>query len=162
MRILLCTIAVLAMGLASGCARKSAATGPQFQLDYARLDSALGPLTSDDRKAVSDTVELIKSGNHSLALVRLFELNDRNPANSSLRILASYALLQGGNLVGAFEQAEKAHKASDGTSYKCWFMAKVALLNGKPEVCVRELGHVKSVGDMPAEAAQLEKEMNAN
>jgi hypothetical protein len=153
---------VILMGLMSGCARKTAATGPQFQLDYSRLDTALGPLSNEERKAVSDTMELIKSGKHSLALVRLFELNERNPANSSLRILASYALLQGGNLIGAFEEAEKAHKAADGNSYKCWFMAKVALLNGKPEVCARELGHVKGVGDMPVEAAQLEKEMRGN
>jgi Flp pilus assembly protein TadD len=108
---------------------------------------------------VGDAIALIRNDEHVLALARLSSLKQANPQNSSLRILASYALLQVGNLVGAFEEAEKAHTAPNGNSYRCWFLAKVALLNGKKSRCERELEHLKRIGDMAAEAAELEKEL---
>jgi len=132
-----------------------------FELDMGKLEGSFGSLTSADHKAVQDAVGLIKDGQHSLALVRLFELNDRNPENSSLRILASYALLQAGNLAGAFDEAQKAHEVKDQNAYKCWYLGKVALLNGKKEVCQREIGHVHGSGNQ-AGADELRKEMSSN
>jgi len=138
------------------------AQATEFDLNFDRLTPGIDVLTSADRDVVADTINLIKRGDHALALTRLSSLKQQNPENSSLRILASYALLQAGNLAGAFQEAEQAHEASNGNSYKCWFLAKVALLNGKKELCERELKHVKSAGDMVAEAKQLEQELAKN
>ena len=131
---------------------------PGFDLDYARLSGPLGELSGADRDTVRDTIELIKQGEHTLALNRLSSLNQSNPQNSSLHILASYALLQAGNLVSAFGEAEKAHATPDRTSYKCWFLAKVAMLNGNKSVSEREVHHVEGAGDMVAQAKELERE----
>ncbi len=133
-----------------------------FDLNYDRLERAIDVLSHDDRDAVNDSIQLIKDGKHSLALARLSALNKSNPKNSSLRILASYALLQAGNVVGAFKEAETAHEAPNGNSYKCWFLGKVALLNGKGALCEREIEHVHGVGDMVAEAKALEAELAKN
>ena len=138
------------------------ASADTFDLDYNRLDPAADVLSHADHDAMSDAIQLIKKGEHSLALARLSALNKSNPENSSLRILASYVLLQAGNIAGAFEEAEKAHKAPNGNSYKCWFLGKVALLNGKNAVCERELKHVHGAGDMVAEAKALEAELAKN
>jgi Flp pilus assembly protein TadD len=119
-------------------------------------------LGASDRNVVRDAISLLKRGDHLLALSRLTAIKDQNPDNSSLRILASYALLQAGNLLGAFEEAEAAHNASNGNSYKCWFLAKVSLLAGNKESCRRELDHVKKAGDMVAEVRELEKELKKN
>ena len=132
-----------------------------FELKYESLTGALGVLKDTDRGAVSQAIEYIKQGQNSLALARLAELNQNNPGNSSLRILASYALLQVGNMIGAFEEAQKAESAANGNAYKCWFLAKVALLAGKSAVCEREVGHLKKAGAMTAEVRQLETEMKA-
>jgi hypothetical protein len=67
-----------------------------------------------------------------------------------------------GNLVGAFEEAKKAESAPNGNSYKCWFLAKVAVLAGDRKVCRRELKHVKQAGDMVAEVTALERELKGN
>jgi len=133
-----------------------------FELQYDRLQPALTELSSADRDIVQDSVNLIRQGEHLLALSRLSSLKQRSPQNSSLRILASYAILQAGNVVGAFAEAEKAHEAPNGNSYKCWFLAKVALLNGKKDVCERELKHVRGSGDMVTEVKQLEQELKQN
>ena len=133
-----------------------------FDLNYERLEPAVDTLKHADRDAVNDAVELIKQGEHSLALARLSSLNKNHPENSSLRIFASYVLLQAGNIAGAFEEAEKAHKAPNGNSYKCWFLGKVALLHGKHALCERELKHVQGAGDMVAEAKALEAELSKN
>ncbi len=133
-----------------------------FELQFDRLQPALTELSAADRDIVNDSINLIKQGEHILALSRLSSLKQRSPQNSSLRILVSYALLQAGNVVGAFTEAEKAHEAPNGNSYKCWFLAKVALLNGKKDVCERELEHVKGAGDMAAEVRQLEQELGQN
>ena len=135
------------------------AAGEVFDVNYDRLQSGLSVLNDVDRDAVDAAIRLIKGGEHSLALARLSALNQGSQENSSLRILASYALLQAGNLVGAFEEAQKAHDAPNGSVYTCWFLAKVALLNGKSTVCKRELEHVKKSGQMTTERKQLEKEL---
>jgi hypothetical protein len=127
-----------------------------FDLQFDRLAAAVTNLNSDDRHAVDEAIQLIKKGDDNLALVRLNALNDRYPTNSSLRILTAYALLELGNMVGAFDNAKMGEAAPDGNSYKCWFYAKVAWLSGKDAVCKREIGHLKKVGDMPNEVRALE------
>ncbi len=138
--------------------------GASFDLRFDQLTPALKLLTTDDRQIVEQTVELIKGGNHSLALVRLTSLNSKNPENSSLRILASYAQLQLGNLLGAFEEARKAESAPNGTSYKCYFLGKLFLLNGNQEGCRKELSHVKQAGakGIEPDVKELEKDLKAS
>jgi Flp pilus assembly protein TadD len=128
-------------------------------MNYERLMPSIELLSTADRDVVSDTISLIKDGEHTLALSRLSSLKQRNPQNSSLRILASYALLQIGNQAGAFEEAEKAHDTPDGDEFKCWFLAKVALLSGKRAVCEREIEHLRQHGEMTAEVNKLEEEL---
>lgn len=130
-----------------------------FDLRLDRLAEALGLLPEDDRKSVDEIIQFIKRGENTDAFNRLNDLNKTNPSNSSLRVLTSYALLQLGNAIGALEEADKAHEAPNGNSYKCLFYAKIAFLNGKLDACKRELGHVRKVGDMPKEVKALEKEM---
>lgn len=144
--------------IAAGQARIEAAP---FDLRFDRLAEALGLLPEADRSSVNEVIRLIKNGDHPGALARLNDLNQSHPDNSSLRLMTSYAMLELGNLLGAFEEAHRAHDASNGNSYKCWFYSKLALLNGKSEVCRRELKHVKKAGDMPEEARALEKEMRS-
>jgi predicted Zn-dependent protease len=124
-----------------------------------RLADALGLLPEADQKSVDEVIALIQKGDNDSALKRLNDLNKSNPENSSLRVLTGYAMLRLGNVLGALEQADKAHEAPNGNSYKCWFYSKVALLNGQTELCKRELNHVKKNGDLPAEARDLEKEL---
>ncbi len=161
MKRLLAMIGVLAVAgviAMTNCARNpEAAVAASFELDYHRLAGPREALAQEDRDAVGDAIHLIQGGEHSLALARLSSLNERNPANSSLRILTSYVLLQAGNLAGAFEEAEKAHAAPDRIAYKCWFLGKVAQLNGNSEVLEREVSHLDKVGDMLAEARELEE-----
>lgn len=130
-----------------------------FDLRLDRLAEAIGLLPDSDRKSVEEVIQLIKRGENTDAYQRLNELNKTNPSNSSLRVLTSYALLQLGNAIGALEEADRAHDAPNGNSYKCLFYAKIAFLNGKTDACKRELGHVKKVGDMPKDVKALEKEM---
>ncbi len=133
----------------------------ELHLDYGALSSALDKLAAGDRKTVNDAIELIKKGNHGLALERLEALNQSEPNNAALRILTAYALLQLGNFVGAFENAQTAEKVPGGNVYACWFLAKVALLTGKPEVCRREMGHLEKAGAPASQLRELREEMAA-
>lgn len=133
--------------------------GAGVDLRMDRLADSLNLLRTEDRAIVEEAVTLIRKGENALALGRLSALNAANPQNSSLRILTAYALLQAGNFLGAFDEAAKAEKAPNGNGYKCWFLAKVALLAGDKAVCKREIKHVKSVGDMAAEVKALEREL---
>lgn len=130
-----------------------------FDLRLDRLADAFRLLSEADRSSVDEVVELIKKGDHSTALTRLEELNNRNPQNSSLRVLTAYTLLQVGNLVGAFDQAKIGESSPGGNSYKCWVLSKVALLTGDPVTCKRELKHVRKAGDMPEEVKALQVEI---
>jgi hypothetical protein len=130
-----------------------------FSLSFDRLLDPLNMLNSQDRMSVDQAIRLIRSGEHAAALVELASLNQSNPKNSSLRILAAYAELQLGNLLGAYEDAKKGESAPNGNSYKCYFLSKLALLNGKYSVCKHELKHVQRAGEFPAEAAQLKAEL---
>ena len=118
-----------------------------FDLRFDRLTSALATLSAGDRTAVDQAIELMRKGDNNLALVRLSALNEKNPQNSSLRILTAYSMLRLGNLVGAFDEADKAEKAPNGDAYKCWFLAKLAFLKGDMAVCRKEMSHAKANGE---------------
>lgn len=130
-----------------------------FDLRIDRLTDAFRLLPDADQKTVDEVLQLIQRKEHTEALARLQSLNRMNPENSSLRVVTAYALLRVGNLLGAFDEADKAHDLPNGNSYKCLFYAKIALLTGNKEACKRELQHVKKVGDMPAEAKAVEKDL---
>jgi Flp pilus assembly protein TadD len=132
---------------------------PAMELRFDRLASAITLLNDEDRKIVSEAAQLIRDGEHAGALARLSALTRTNPDNSALRILLAYAQLQLGNLTGAFEEAKKAHQAPNGNSYRCYFLAKIALLTGDKVTCQRELHHVRSAGDMREETRQLELDL---
>lgn len=118
------------------------------KLDESRLAGPLTLLSADDQKIVDGAIRLIRSGDHVLALVRLAELNRKTPDNSSLRILTAYTQLQLANLMGAFEEATKAEAAPNGDSYKCVFLARIALLRGRLPICRRELGHARQAREV--------------
>jgi Flp pilus assembly protein TadD len=135
------------------------APAADFDLRFDRLSEAFTLLPEADRMSTNEVIALIRRGDHNDALARLQKLNAGHPDNSSLRVLTAYALLQVGNLVGAFDEAQKAHSAPNGNSYKCWFFSKIALLNGDIQTCKRELAHVKHAGDLRAEAKALEQDL---
>jgi Flp pilus assembly protein TadD len=137
------------------------AQAPPFALRIDQLAAPLEMLTAADRKVVDEAMGLIRDGQHRTALDRLTELTKSHPENSSLHILAAYALLQAGNIVSAIQEATIAHDAPNGGSYKCAFRAKVALMNGDTASCKEELGHLRKVGDQPAEVRQIEKDLKA-
>jgi Flp pilus assembly protein TadD len=133
-----------------------------MELRYDRLASALTLLSDADRKIVNDAAQLIRQGENLGALARLSSLAQSNQDNSSLRILMAYAQLQLGNLTGALDEAKKAHEASNGNSYRCYFLAKVAFLTGDKVTCKHELTHAKNAGDMKDDVRQLENELKAS
>lgn len=132
---------------------------PNVDLRYDRLASALTLLSDRDHKIVDQAVQLIREGEHAGALARLSTLTHSNPDNSSLRILMAYAQLQLGNLTGALDEAKKAHEASNGNSYRCYFLAKIAFLTGDNVTCRRELNHAKNAGDMQDDVRQLQNDI---
>ena len=130
-----------------------------FELRYERLVSVLAGLNDSDRAVVDQAVELIKKGDGNIALTRLNTLNRSYPMNSSLRVLTAYALLQAGNLLGAYDEAKKAEAMPDPNSYKCWFLAKVAFINGDTAACKRELKHASGDAANKPDIAALQAEM---
>jgi len=145
--------------LAGGLTVAAPPPAPSMELRFDRLTSALTLMSEGDRKVVNQAAQLIREGEHAGALARLSSLTQKNPDNSSLRILLAYVQLQLGNLVGAFDEAKKAHDAPNGNSYRCYFLAKMAFLNGDKATCRRELNHVKNAGDMKEDARQLEGDL---
>ena len=138
----------------------SAGQAATFDLRFERLAEALAGLKESDRGVVQRAVESIKRGENTLALTQLSALNRSYPMNSSLRILTAFALLQTGNLLGAFDEARKAESAPGGNSYKCWFLAKVAFIAGDNVVCKRELEHARGDKAASEDVRALEREMN--
>lgn len=138
-----------------------AAPALDFELRLDRLSEAFQLLPEADRGTVDEVLALLKKGDHQEALKRLNVLNRMNPENSSLRVLTAYGLLQVGNLLGAFDEARKAEKASNGNAYKCWFLSKVALINGDTMACRRELNHVKGSKDkgLQQEVKQVQNQL---
>lgn len=143
----------------AGLALAAPPPAPTIDLRFDRLTSALTLLSDTDRKIVDQSVQLIREGEHVGALARLSALAQTNRENSSLRILIAYVQLQLGNLTGAFDEAKKAHDAPNGNSYRCYFLAKLALLTGDKVTCQRELNHVKNAGDMNEDVRQLEGDL---
>src|SRR5262249_18443222 len=141
------------------CGGLAAQTVPKMDLQVDRLASALKLLTDADRQVVRQVMDLIRQGQHGIALARLSVLNTSNPENSSLPILTAYAQLQLGNLLGAFEEGKKAEVAPNGNSYKCFFLAKLSLVTGQREQCEREIEHVKKTGDFKSETRALERDL---
>jgi Flp pilus assembly protein TadD len=139
----------------------TAAQPAPFTLQTERLQAAIAQLGQTDRETVTEALEMIRRGEDSLALARLNPLTKRNPANSSLRIISAYAMLQLGNLLGAFEEARRAEETGGADAYKCWFLAKVSFLAGKDAVCRRELKHLKGGGELAPEVEQLTAELAA-
>ncbi len=133
--------------------------GAAFPLPLQRLAGPLKLLTQADRDVVQDATRLIEDGKNREALVKLSELEKSHPDNSSLRILVAYATLQAGNLAAAFQEAVRAHETGNGSSYKCWFLAKIALLTGDIATCKREIAHAKKAGEFPDDVRLLEREM---
>ncbi|HBY62934.1 MAG TPA: hypothetical protein DEH78_24185 [Solibacterales bacterium] len=125
------------------------------------LAEPLKVLTADDRATVEEAVRLVERGRHAQALERLSGLSKAHPDNSSIRILAGWAALEAGNLAMALESAVKAHEAPNGNAYKCWFLAKVALLTGDKATCERELNHFHKAPGLKAEARDLRRDLNA-
>ena len=155
---------LIAVLLLAGCAAAPHANTVPIQFDYARVAGPLESHTESDRKTVEDTVALMRRGDHRLALVRLSALNDRNPSNSSLRLLSSYALLQLGNLAESLAEAQRAHDAADHGVYQCYMLARVAAINGNKELTLREIQHVRGAGDaaMKAEMDAWERRAGTN
>jgi Flp pilus assembly protein TadD len=135
------------------------AQSPVFALRFDQLAAPLSMLNMDERKVVDDAIELIRSGRHLAAFERLSVLSKSRPDNSSLHILVAYTLLQAGNIADAFREATTAHEAPDGSSYKCVFRAKIALLTGDTAECKHEIQHLKKVGDQPADLRQITKDL---
>jgi predicted Zn-dependent protease len=128
-------------------------------LKVKRLNSSLRALGRSGRGAVERSLDLIRKGEHTAALAQLTGLTRDNPENSAVRVVLAYALLQAGNLAGAFDHARKAEAAPDHNSYVCLFLARVAWLAGDTAVCRRELGHVRAAGTDKAEADALERKL---
>ncbi|MDX2149116.1 MAG: hypothetical protein SFV54_00145 [Bryobacteraceae bacterium] len=135
------------------------AAGADLPLRIDLLGEPLKVLTAADRAVVEDAVKLVEQGRHGQALDRLMALTKSHPDNSSLRILAGWAALQAGNLSMALDSALKAHEAPNGNEYKCWFLAKVALLTGDRATCEREFKHFHKAPGLKAEARELKKAM---
>jgi Flp pilus assembly protein TadD len=133
------------------------AAGPELKLK--RMNPSLNALSRSERSAVDRAVSLIRKGEHTAALAQLTELTRSNPNNSSVRVVLAYALLQAGNLAGAFDHAKLAEAAPDHNSYVCLFLARVAWLAGDTGSCRRELGHVRAAGTDKAEADALERQL---
>jgi Flp pilus assembly protein TadD len=134
----------------------TAANAATVELNRDRLGGSLKLLARPDRTVVDQAIKLIQRGDHSLALAHLSSLTKKNSDSSALRILSAYAMLQLGNLVGAFDEAKKAEASPDHDSYACLFLAKLALLIGDKEVCKRELEHIKGAGEPAAQISQIE------
>lgn len=136
------------------------AQAASFNLRFERLTEALAGLKEMDRSILQRAVESIKRGESASALAQLSALNKNYPMNSSLRILTAYALLETGNLLGAFDEAKKAEISPGGNSYKCWFLAKVAFMAGDNAVCKRELEHARNDKTDSEDVRALKKELN--
>lgn len=136
----------------------AAAAEPELKLK--RLNPSLKTLSRSERSAVDRAVGLIRKGEHTAALAQLTELTRSNPNNSSVRVVLAYALLQAGNLAGAFDHAKLAEAAPDHNSYVCLFLARIAWLAGDTASCRRELGHVRAAGTDRAEADALERQLS--
>jgi thioredoxin-like negative regulator of GroEL len=136
------------------------AAAQEFPLQFDRLTKWFDRVSATERSTLDDSIDLLKKGDHSLALIKLKQLTQSNSSNAGVRVLLAYALLNAGNQLGAFDEAKRAER--DGhDSYVCLFLAKVAYIAGDPAVCKREVKHVQKVGtpEEVAEATDLERKL---
>jgi Flp pilus assembly protein TadD len=131
----------------------------KVELNLGHLSPSLRNLKRADQTTIERAVTLIKKGQHTAAFAQLTEISRAHPNNSAVRVVLAYALLQAGNLAGAFDQAQQAEAASDHTSYACLFLARIAYLIGDTAVCRRELDHVIGSGEHVAEAKRIERDL---
>lgn len=111
-------------------------------LDLRALAEPLQDLTPAEGEIVDEAIELIKQKRHALALADLSRLIGSNPMNSALRVLRAYVFLELGNVTGALDDARSAERSGVRSSYRCWFLARVAYLAGNVPLCRREIKHV--------------------
>ncbi len=130
-----------------------------FSLKFERLNGALAMLSSTDRQTVDNAIALIKQGDHNLALIEPNSVARTNPSSAGVRVLTAYALLNLGNTLGAFKEAQTAESVGH-DSYICSFLGRMAYLVGDVRACKREIKHVKAAGDPDGEAAALEKALS--
>jgi Flp pilus assembly protein TadD len=133
--------------------------GSGFDLDTGAMKSSLGNLAASERGTIDRALGLIKKGQHTAAFAQLSELSRNNPNNSAARVVLAYALLQAGNLAGAFEHAQQAEAAADHNSYVCLFLARIAYIAGDRAICEREIKHVKKSKTYRTEVAQIERDL---
>jgi hypothetical protein len=101
------------------------AAAADFSLQFDQLTNFFDRLSAMERTTLDDSIGLLKSGDHSLALIKLKGLTQANSTNAGVRVLLAYALLTAGIQLGAFDEAKRAEK--DGQdSYVCLFLAKLA------------------------------------
>ena len=150
---------LLSLPLAAAVPAAGAQASP-FNLRFDLLTPSLGSLSSVERMKLDTAIDLIRRGEHLAAFVPLAELSKSNPKNSSLRVILAYTMLQLGNLAGAFDNAMKAEK-THGSSYVCAFLARVAAIAGKSQVCERELNHISGDPNMAGEAQEIRAQLAA-
>jgi hypothetical protein len=132
-----------------------------FPLRFDLLAASLASLPSNERQRIDSAIGLIRKGEHLAALAPLLEVTRSNPQVSGARVVLAYAMLQAGNLAGAFEHARQAEKSSDRTTYVCLFLARLAALVGNTDVCRRELKHISGDAQLRADAQDVERQLEA-
>jgi Flp pilus assembly protein TadD len=150
---------LLSLPLAATLPLARAQTLP-FNLRFDLLSPALGTLSKPDRIKLDTAINLIRRGEHLAAFAPLTDITKSNPKNGSVRVILAYTMLQLGNLAGAFDHANKAEKHAE-SSYVCAFLARVAALTGKPQVCERELKHISADPAMAAEAKEIRTQLSS-
>jgi predicted Zn-dependent protease len=151
---------LLWLGMA-GLAAAAGTAQPQPKLDEAALAGSAHTLDTADAKVFDDAIELIKQGNHALALLSLTRLTGSNPRNVAVRATRAYVLLQVGNLLGALDDARIAEKTGPHTAYRCWLLAQISYLAGNQHLCKREIKHLEGNAEYGAEAAKLGESLSA-
>jgi Flp pilus assembly protein TadD len=120
------------------------------------LSEPLQTLTNPQRKTLDRSIALIRRGEHLAALSVLQEMAKNTPGSSAVRVVLSYALVQAGNIAGAFDEARIAEGAPDHNSYVCVFLAKIALLAGDASTCRREIEHARPTGKHQKDIKEIE------
>ena len=130
-------------------------------LDLAALSAPLENLQPGEKQILDEAIQLIRRGDHGLALASLAQLTASNPKNSAYRVLKAYTLLQLGNFVGALNESRVAEGSKPPSPYRCWFLAQVAYLAGNKALCEREIRHVAAHPTYGPQAAKLRQDLEA-
>ena len=127
-----------------------------IELPLKSISEPMRALPDAQRRTLDRAISLVRRGEHLAALSVLQEMAKSTPGSSAVRVVLSYALLQAGNVAGAFDEARLAESAPDRNSYMCVFLAKIALLAGDTSTCKREIEHARSTGKHGKEVKELE------